>query len=329
MLGGRRRQSVHGGLGLSPQKSGSSTFGRLGSKEGRTVSPKGSSSNLNESHRLGALPEDPALSPTKESEEARRPNFEHVNTNGVGGAGNIMDSPVPGAGINGTHEASGLAQDATPQHEGQAAASPVPTKDAEGFNIPAPADDPITAAQKEAAATGEEADQLFKLNIHTKPVEEEDPEAKLAALSSVANSLRTGPAVRRSGTLRGRRDVRNTIYAPSPNVSSDGHVESIVPGLSGSPSLPTSFASQPTVAALASENSVAGTSDTQSVRSGTSLGSLAHVRHPEMTEPGLNSSIIETVSAVFEAGTITSASISGEIAFAHNSTDDSLHKGKT
>lgn len=240
-----------------------------------------------------------------------------------------MDSPVPTGAVNGTHEPTVLPTES--QTRGQSAQSPAPappTKDAEGFTIPAPVNDPISAAQREAAATGEEADQLFKLNIQNKPVEVEDPEAKQAALSNVANSLKTGPAIRRAGTMRGRRDVRNTIYVPSPTTS-DGHTEPVIPGLTGSPSFPASFSSRPTaVAALASETSVAGTSDTQSVRSGNSLGSLAHVKHPDMTAPGLNSSIIETVSVLFEGGEVKSASIAGEIAFVNNPSEEDASKSK-
>ena len=263
---------------------------------------------------------------TPEIDEAGRPKPSHEGTNGVAAGENIMDSPVPTGGVNGTHEPAVLPAEG--QQPAQTQAPAPPTKDAEGFTIPAPVNDPISAAQREAAATGEEADQLFKLNIQNKPVEDEDPEAKQAALSNVANSLKAGPAIRRAGTMRGRRDVRNTIYVPSP-MTTDGHTEGVIPGLTGSPSLPTSFSSRPTaVATLASETSVAGTSDTQSVRSGNSLSSLAHIKHPDMTGPGLNSSIIETVSVLFEGGEIKSASIAGEIAFVNNSSDEDLSKSK-
>ncbi|RFU73786.1 hypothetical protein TARUN_8470, partial [Trichoderma arundinaceum] len=86
----------------------------------------------------------------------------------------------------------------------------------------------------------------------------------------------------------------------------------------GSPPRPPS--SRPAaVAALASEASAA--SDTQSVRSGNSLGS-AHTKHPDLTGPGLNASIIETVSVLFEGGVLKSTSVAGEIAFANNPTGD-------
>lgn len=242
-----------------------------------------------------------------------------------------MDSPVP-SGLNGTHDTAFSAEALQPSQTTESQASAPPQKDSEGFTIPAPANDPISEAQKEAA--GEEADQFFKLNIQNTPVEEEDPEAKQAALSNVVNSLRIGPATRRAGTVRGRRDVRNTIYAPAPTSPDAAGQFGSVPGLPGLPGIPgsASFASSTgsragPIAALASEASVAG-SDTQSVRSGNSLGSLVHNKHPELTAPGLQSSIIESISAHFEGGEMKSASIAGEIAFVSNPSDDNMFKSK-
>ena len=64
-------------------------------------------------------------------------------------------------------------------------------------------------------------------------------------------------------------------------------------------------------------------SDTQSVRSGRSLASTASgtIRHPDLHGPGLNSSIIESVSAWFERGTLTKAVMIGEVALAYNHQD--------
>lgn len=42
--------------------------------------------------------------------------------------------------------------------------------------------------------------------------------------------------------------------------------------------------------------------------------------HPELHEPGLNASIIETVSAWFSEGSVTKSSVVGELALAHNPT---------
>ena len=58
--------------------------------------------------------------------------------------------------------------------------------------------------------------------------------------------------------------------------------------------------------------------DSQSIRSATTSGSQGAVRHPELHETGLNSSIIETVTARFENGKLTSSSMIGEIALAYN-----------
>ena len=64
-------------------------------------------------------------------------------------------------------------------------------------------------------------------------------------------------------------------------------------------------------------------SDAQSIRSARSIGSTANavITHPQMHEPGLNASIVETVSATFAAGQITKAIVIGELALQHNAHD--------
>ncbi|KKP06411.1 hypothetical protein THAR02_01462 [Trichoderma harzianum] len=346
MFGGRRRQSVHAGFGsLSPQKTPGPTFGRLGSSHGRGVSPMTSSSNLHENNRLSILPEmpDQARRPQSSSDAMHRDRGEeggpstNGNTNGFGAGESLLDTQAPdmpsSSVTNGNVNVEQQQQQQQFQQQQQpeaAAVNPPPSqqsqqepvsptsKDEEGFTIRAPMNDPISEAQREAAA--DENDQLFKLNIQNKPIEEEDPEAAQAALSSVANTLKMGSINRRSMTVRGRRDVRNTIYAPVlhfPESYSDNAIPAM-PAIPSSPPRPPS--SRPAaVAALASEASAA--SDTQSVRSGNSLGS-AHPKHPELTAPGLNASIIETVSVLFEGGMLKSTSVAGEIAFANNPTAD-------
>lgn len=69
--------------------------------------------------------------------------------------------------------------------------------------------------------------------------------------------------------------------------------------------------------------------DGHSIRSGRSLastGSQAH-RHPDLSETGLNSSTIESVSARFENGQLQSSSVTGEIALAYNPPDFSTPFG--
>ncbi|KAH8721118.1 Cytoskeletal protein syp1 [Beauveria bassiana] len=303
---GRRRQSVHGFGQLGSQKAGAPSFGRLGSS-GRGISPRASASNLNESSRLSSLAEDGPVSPIRPKTGGDRPN----------GLANV-DTDVPAlpalTGFNGT--STGYAE---PSSQVPAARASSPQKDAEGFTVRAPMDDPISEAQKEAAS--DDSEQPFKLSIQNQPISEEDPDEKQAALSSVANTLKLNSTAQRSRTVRGRRDVRNTIYNPAgglPEALSDSSLGSLPP-----PPRPIAASS-----ILTSEPSTTAVSDSQSVRSGTSLGNFAHVKHPDMHEPGLNSSIIETVSAHFEDGEIQNVSIAGEIAFAYNRNDanDKTHE---
>ncbi|OTA59143.1 hypothetical protein K449DRAFT_385183 [Hypoxylon sp. EC38] len=314
---GRRRQSIHGGFGqLSPAKG---PFGR-NIKSSHGISPRASSSNLGDStNRLGSLVEDPDTTEAPSRASETKEKTSHDGTNGVGRDGSTDVVPPATAAsasshVNGTLIPPEIAD--VPPPPGPPPSQRQPEKDAEGFSVPAPANDPISQAEREAAA--QEAEQLFKLNIQKEPVAEEDPEEKKAALSNVANSLSAmGMPARRAGTIRGRRDVRNTIYVPAP-VSEGSPAENSVP-------FPPSFhalSSKPAgVATLASEASVAGTSDTQSIRSGNSLSSIVHVKHPDMHEPGLNSSIMETVSATFENGQVQAVKVNGEIAFSYNTSD--------
>lgn len=64
-------------------------------------------------------------------------------------------------------------------------------------------------------------------------------------------------------------------------------------------------------------------SDTQSVRSGRSLSSSTSttMKHPDLHEPGLNASLVETVSAWFEQGNVTKALVIGQVALAFNPID--------
>lgn len=334
-------------VALSPSKGSNAGFGRLGGGQGRGLSPGSSTTDLRNNKRLAPL--DEGSSPKGSTEQplagAAVGLSLHQDNNGLVLGESLLDSPVPcpkppasggGGGVNGTHAAlsSNAALPPVPPPS-KPAQSPGQTnqadQDSQGFSVPPPMNDPISEAQREAAC--EEANPMFNLNIANKPIDEEDPAAKQAAMSSVSNTLRMGPATRRAGTVRGRRDVRNTIYVPSPNVS-EAQTENSVHSLPGSQQPPPSLgsaaasASRPApAAALASEASIA-TSDSQSIRSGTSLNSLAQVRHPEMTKPGLNVSVIETVSATFEEGLVKKVSIAGEIALVNNISDVESSKGK-
>ncbi|KAI9815627.1 MAG: hypothetical protein M1832_005258 [Thelocarpon impressellum] len=183
-------------------------------------------------------------------------------------------------------------------------------RDPEGFTIPPSASDAISQAEQEAAT--ENAQPQFKLDIRSDPIHEEDGDAE-TALANVASTLRAQAApTRKTGTIRGRRDVRNTIFIPS------GQAATVLDQEQPAPHSPPKLGR---AATLQSEDAVA--SDTQSIRSSRSLSSLVSnvVKHPDMHEPGLNSSIVETVSAWFENGRVNKAVVIGELALAYNATD--------
>jgi F-BAR domain only protein len=66
-----------------------------------------------------------------------------------------------------------------------------------------------------------------------------------------------------------------------------------------------------------------------SIRSSHSLSSLMNtaVKHPEMNQPGLNASIVETVSADFSGGHVSRSTVTGELALVHNLRDPSFAPG--
>lgn len=71
-------------------------------------------------------------------------------------------------------------------------------------------------------------------------------------------------------------------------------------------------------------------SDAQSVRSAHSVTSLANpaaVMHPHMQQPGLNASIVETVSATFNKSQVTRAVVIGELALQHNPSETASRSG--
>ncbi|SPQ25486.1 5ae95f6c-5dd9-4402-b681-a6fa899e714d [Thermothielavioides terrestris] len=275
---GRRRQSIHGGFGqLGSSQKGLGPFSRgLGSSHSQTLSPRTSSHNLADSqNRLTSVVESPTAEkePRKSTAEKESGKPSHEGTNGVAATESPKDVQPPKS----TSLLNGTAEDifdapAAPSAPQQQQDKGEPTKDAEGFTIPTATNDPISQAQREAAA--EEGDLLFKLSIKNEPIPEEDQEAKQAALSNVANAL-------------------TTMGMPSPTFASE-----------------TSHAS-----------------DTQSIRSGTSFGGassysgVARLKHPEMHGPaygpGLHSSIIEAVSAVFQDGEPSLVKVTGEIALSY------------
>lgn len=125
--------------------------------------------------------------------------------------------------------------------------------------------------------------------------------------------------------MRGRRDVRNTIFVPNPEPPlPDDAASFISEAASPVPPVNTSTTRSPYSDTMVASPIKAATvmpeertmSDTTSVHSTQSLGALIH--HPELHEPGLNSSIVETVSTLFSQGTVSKSFVVGEIALAYN-----------
>ncbi|GAM86668.1 hypothetical protein ANO11243_046850 [Dothideomycetidae sp. 11243] len=215
--------------------------------------------------------------------------------------------------------------------------------------------DPITAAEQEAASQ-EASNPAFKVAIKDAPAAQE--EGDVEALTNMAATLKMKQAPvaggsRRQGTVRGRRDNRASIYdspmalnlpsriaetpiqeQPTAIMESPAQTETAaVPVASPQAAAPSPFGqgtpfpgvagvgSAPQSPMYAPRPPSAQRDDAGSVRSGRSYGSTASAshRHPEQTAPGLNASIIETVSATFEQGNLVRSLVIGEVALTNNS----------
>lgn len=202
--------------------------------------------------------------------------------------------------------------------------------DSEGFSERPQAVDEITRTQREAVGLDEHG---MNLTIREQPIFEDESQAK-QAMDDMANTLRMRapqPGIRRNaGTIRGRRDVRNTVFVP--NAQPMGHESSLALGgagvagvaggagvagaaLSASPSLSARHATSPSNAT--DDHTI---SDTTSIRSSTTVQTApAPLVHQDLHGPGLNASVIETVNAWFSEGAVTKSFVIGELALAYNS----------
>jgi hypothetical protein len=127
-------------------------------------------------------------------------------------------------------------------------------------------------------------------------------------------------------SVRGRRDVRNTMFIPGPVVPADARTPSDVgttatintgaaAAVAGTADLVSPIKRADTPGPGLDDRAV---SDSTSVHSGHSLAGLVH--HPELHEPGLNASIVETVTTSLSDGNVTKSFVVGEIALAYNPT---------
>ncbi|KAF2402419.1 hypothetical protein EJ06DRAFT_507266 [Trichodelitschia bisporula] len=347
---GRRRQSTHPyGPSMSPERKKSSSnignaFGHFGKKK-EAHQPADS--------QLAPPPaQAQAESSPRPSDSMPSPELEHAAPERVNGTTTLLESvaesdTLPGLS-NGTQDAPPKLQEPL-QPTPAFTPVPEPAKSAEAISPPSGLD-AMTAALDEAAALNESSQPSFKLDIRNAPIEEEDADASVA-VANVANALRAQAAPRRNlGTVRGRRD-RNTILVMNtqtpvlepPRADSPAPNSAPLPAsVPASSSLPTSPATLPltplpltpsaTPPAQQSQfklphRPTLGTedhtmSDTHSIRSGRSVSSsLSTIKHPDMHDPGLNASIVETVSTWFKDGVVTRTVVLGELALAYNPAD--------
>lgn len=311
----RRRQSIHAGSfgrSSSPSKGFSSLGPPPRSRDGRPApSPRASSSNLRDNSRqnsnLGAVAESPATSPRT---SRLPPPIQPASADVENTTSDTTRDANGGSAGDGALFDSATAQP-PPQLDGTG--SNATQLDADGFTVPPAANDAISQAQREANSEND-ATPAFKLNIAQQAIQEEDADAQ-AALSSVANTLRSVnlPApTRKVGTVRGRRDVRNSMYIPGPEVAIPDAQRSPGVNISAPPAGSQGIGRAANLAASASDLG----SSADSIRSSTSAGG-GHIKHPEMTRPGINASVIETVNLLSENGEIKTATVIGEIALSY------------
>lgn len=187
-----------------------------------------------------------------------------------------------------------------------------------------------TSTIDSAFPTSQEAEEgaARNLMIRDQPIPEDETEAQ-KAMSHMANQLRMqAPVARVPGSVRGRRDVRNTVFVPNasdPANASEGinNTTAIGAGVAGVAAGAAAGAGAMELASPIKHPSTPGTipedravSDTASLHSTHSLANVA--QHPTMEAPGLNASIVETVSTWFTEGSISKSFVVGEIALAMN-----------
>nr|POE96535.1 cytoskeletal protein syp1 [Quercus suber] len=119
----------------------------------------------------------------------------------------------------------------------------------------------------------------------------------------------------------------STLDAPAPQTMQQSPAATLPPGPTFPPSVGPASPFSPSAAfrpdSHSGVNSELSGADNRSIRSGRSLASVTSqgTKHPELSEIGLSSSIVETVNARFDSGKIFSSSVIGEVALAYHSSD--------
>lgn len=167
----------------------------------------------------------------------------------------------------------------------------------------------------------EKAARPYKIDIKDDTINEK-PDDDDIALSVIASTLRQRNTVTGRGQ-RGRRDIQSTLFTniPASSMESPGVTSSVEP-----PVLTPLQTSAPLAAPIEHDTITSPVSgDNQSMLSVPAAAAAAgagvaitgaNLVHPALpTEPGLNASVVEVVSAVVTDGTVSRAQLVGEIAF--------------
>ncbi|KAF3312486.1 hypothetical protein TWF173_007097 [Orbilia oligospora] len=142
------------------------------------------------------------------------------------------------------------------------------------------------------------------------------PETIEAISPSLTGNSETSPSVAQSTPSFSPMAIDTTIPTTSTPLATPLTASTLNHSLA-SPFTPLKMVRQSTLASDAG-------SDTQSITSGLSAasqGAQAIIKHPSLHEPGLSASLIEHVSAHFEAGQTSKVTVIGEIALAYNPTE--------
>ncbi|ODV92889.1 hypothetical protein CANCADRAFT_30905 [Tortispora caseinolytica NRRL Y-17796] len=184
----------------------------------------------------------------------------------------------------------------------------------------------------------------FQINILDKPISEESTNSN-SVFDEVSKAMQSDDSVQRRPTIRNRGRLDNTDAPNSASTSSPAVAPASAPAY-GAPLPRTESAPAPppphSRGTIGSFNphplttprphipsqsgfSVSEMADAQSVLSIQSgISTLSHsgpnVRHPELHDEGLCSSIVEVISAQYKNGELCSSSSFGEMAFAYNPT---------
>ncbi|EFQ97846.1 hypothetical protein MGYG_00882 [Nannizzia gypsea CBS 118893] len=248
------------------------------------------------------------------SMESQRPSSSALNESV------FIDSP-PLPVSNDIPEEPAAEESATMNGQSTEAPGQTPQVDADGYSQRPDIEDEITRIQREAAAVD---DSGINLTIRDQPIPEDESEAK-QALNQVANTLRLkakqSGAARGPGTVRGRRDVRNTVFFPQAPLPGAGHNdENPLPALNLATSINSETPEMPRNEALPGKAIQEDhMPDNTSIHSSQTLHSLSGpITHPELSEPGLNVSIVEKLTVMLSEGMVTKSLVVGELALAYN-----------